>query len=240
MNSRVFWSGPFVRNLAGVIVLLLAWYIPDRFFFAQREGFQKILPYIMLLTMYAWIVFHNRVLLEHFYLSGRKDRYFLYAGLVMIVGSMNIFLVIHYVFPGRDPSTQILGFWVFSIAGAGIYLFTRSQPQKPVPIDKKEITNFDFIADDRQHSLPLDSIIYIESLENYIRVITAKQTSLVRMSLKQAEQILSPVFIRISRSHLVNRNRIELLKENEIVVSGRELKIGKVYKKYVSELITNR
>jgi hypothetical protein len=239
MSSRVFWSGPVVRNLAGVIVLLLAWYLPDRFFFAQREGFQKILPYILLLTMYGWIVFHNRVLLERLYLSGKKGKYFLNAGLVMLVGSVNIFLVIHYVFPGRDPSTQILGFWVFTIAGTGIYLFARPQPQVYVPIDKKEIANFDFTAEDRHHSLPVDTIIYIESLENYVRVITVRQTFLVRMSLKQAEQTLSPVFIRISRSHLVNRNRIESLRENEIIVSGRELKIGKVYKKYVSELITN-
>ncbi len=129
---------------------------------------------------------------------------------------------------------------MFTIAGAGIYLFARPQPKIRVPVEAKEIVNFDFTADDRQHSLPLESIIFVESLENYIRVITLRQTFLVRMSLKQAEQTLSPVFIRISRSHLVNRNRIDSLKENEIVISGRELKIGKVYKKYVSELISNQ
>ena len=236
MNSRWFLSSPFFRNLAGVIVLMLAWYLPDRFFFSQRTGLEKVFPYIMLLTMYGWIVLHNRLLVERLYLAGKRRQYFLWAVSAMVIGSLNIFLTMHFLFPGTDPLQQIVGFWVFTIAGAGIYLFLRPPDVKPLNATPlKEISNFEFTADDRRHSLPLTSIVYIESLENYIRVITDGKTHLVRMSLKQAEQMLSPVFIRISRSHLVNRNRIELLKETEVVISGKELKIGKVYKKYVSE-----
>ncbi|MEJ0029204.1 MAG: hypothetical protein WDO15_01990 [Bacteroidota bacterium] len=43
------------------------------------------MPYLLLLTMYVWIVFHNRVLLELFYLAGKKGKYFLNTGMVMVI-----------------------------------------------------------------------------------------------------------------------------------------------------------
>jgi hypothetical protein len=244
MKNRSVWSNPIARNIVGVLILLLAWYLPDRFFFTQREGFQKFVPYLLLLTMYAWIVIHNRMLLERLYLAGKRKLYFLWTGVLMTVASANVFLTIRVFFDNRDPVPQILGLWVFTIAGAGIYLLFRyrSSIMQPRPaivrdIHQSEVTRLDFAADGRQYSLDTGSIFYIESLENYIRIVTDPKPLLVRMSLKEAEQKLSPGFIRISRSHLVNSVHIGSFTDDSIMVAGRELKIGKVYKKYVKELI---
>src|ERR1044071_9058641 len=100
MESRWSWSHPVVRNSIGILVLMLAWYLPDRFFFSQLDGFQKFLPYLLLLTMYGWIVFHNRVLLDRLYFSDKRQSYFLWAGAVMITGSLNIYLTIRILFGG--------------------------------------------------------------------------------------------------------------------------------------------
>ncbi len=248
MDSRSFWSTPVVRNLAGVLVLMLAWYLPDRFFFGQRTGFQKILPYLLLLTMYAWIVFHNRILLDRLYLSDKRQKYFLWTAIIMIAGSLNIYLVIRFIFNNSDPLPQILGYWVFTIAGAGVYLLFRYRDKimerptiRPVIVRNdvaSNIKDFGFNADGRQHSLPVDSILYIESLENYIKVFTNQKSFVVRMSMKDAEQRLTPLFVRISRSHLVNPTHIVATNEDSVTIGGRELKIGKVYKKYVMEMIS--
>jgi hypothetical protein len=249
MKDRFSWSHPLVRNSIGVLVLMLAWYLPDRFFLAQREGFQKFLPYLLLLTMYGWIVFHNRVLIDRLYFSDRRHRYFLWAGLVMIIGSLNIYLTIMTLFGGVDPLPQILGFWVFTIAGAGVYLLFRYRDKimERQAVQRNTIrnnsgttgiANFDFTADGRHHSLSPAIILYIESLENYIRVIAEGKVFLVRMPMKEAEQKLSAVFVRISRSHLVNPKHVETLGENVVVIGGKELKIGKVYKKYVQDAMS--
>jgi hypothetical protein len=247
MNSRSFWLHPLIRNTIGLLVLVLAWYLRDRFFFTERTGFQKFLPYLLLATMYMWIVFHNRILLDRLYLAGKTKKYFLWTTIIMVISSVNMYITIYLLFDKRDPLTQILGFWVFTIAGAGIYLLFRNRSgmkTRPIIIHNNDISNpithFNFTADNHQYSLPLDTILYIESLENYIRLITDAKPLIVRMSLKDAEQKLSPVFIRISRSHLVNRRHIGSHKDDIILVGERELKIGKVYKKYVSELIASQ
>lgn len=238
MKSRAFWSRPIPRNLVGIVVLLAAWFLPDRFFFAQREGFQKFLPYFLLLSMYGWIVFHNRILIERLYLAGKRPKYLLWTGVIMAVASMNMYLTIRFIFPGADPLPQILGLWVFTIAGAGVYLLFRHR-SKSTTTQQVVVEQFEYNADGRQHSMSLDSILYIESLENYIKLFTDSKTFIVRMSMKDAEGKLSPPFIRISRSHLVNPAFIEVHDEDSVTIGSRELKIGKVYKKYVKELIAD-
>lgn len=59
------------RNLVGALALVIAYYIPDRYWIETRAGLDKFLPYLFLLLMYAWIVFHNRLLFEGLYLNNR-------------------------------------------------------------------------------------------------------------------------------------------------------------------------
>ena len=91
-------------------------------------------------------------------------------------------------------------------------------------------------ADGKSYRLSYHEIIYLESLENYIRVHTKARPIIVRMPLKQAEQILPRTsFVRISRSHIVNVSHIQTLGDEALTINGERFKIGKVYKKYVAE-----
>ena len=104
--------------------------------------------------------------------------------------------------------------------------------------DQKQIesANFTFTADGEWHSLPLETIIYLESLENYIKVHTLQKTYLVRLTLKETEQRLPiPLFIRISRSHILNTSYITGFDKAFINMGEQQFKIGNVYKKYVEE-----
>ncbi|WP_266365086.1 hypothetical protein [Tellurirhabdus rosea] len=72
MKRTGFFHHFVVRNLSGLLALLLVHYLADWYAIGSRPGLQKISPYFYLLLLYAWIVFHNRVLFERLFLRGRK------------------------------------------------------------------------------------------------------------------------------------------------------------------------
>lgn len=88
-------------------------------------------------------------------------------------------------------------------------------------------------ADYKNVSVAVDTILYIESFDNYVRVHTADGASVSsKIPLRAVEEQLPPgEFIRIHRSFVVSRNRIEKFSRTEIVLSkcGKRLPIGKSY-----------
>jgi DNA-binding LytR/AlgR family response regulator len=105
--------------------------------------------------------------------------------------------------------------------------------QLPWRVSPKHSIGFDVDGEEKQ--IPLDQILYVESLENYVKVNTAQKTHLVRLSMKEAEAKLPKPFLRISRSHIVNTSRIEAVDQTNVKINGQFFKIGKVYKRYVEE-----
>jgi LytTr DNA-binding domain len=245
MKFKVEWENLLVRNGLALIALLAAYYIPDRFSFVQREGFARFSPYLFLLLMFGWIVFHNRILFERLYLHEKKQAYFLWTIPCMIFSSLNMHFILVYGFHQTDTLPKILTFWVFTLTGLGVYvifLYLRTvQSGKPnekiIPLSNAiQPTHFNCIVDGVEKQIPLDQILYVESLENYVKVNTTQKTHLVRLSMKEAEaELPKPWFLRISRSHIVNTSRIEAIDHTNAKINGQFFKIGKVYKRYVEE-----
>jgi hypothetical protein len=230
------------RNILGLVALLLVYYVPDRFYLGQRPFLQQITPYILIVGLYAWIVFHNRVLFDRFYLAGKKREYFMWTALIMIIGSINMHLTIVYGFNEVDSLSRILSFWIFTVTGLGVYVlfryrnrFNENSFSKSTPA-MNSISHFIFSMEGTEYNIPVEDILYAESLENYVRLVTTKRKYLIRLSLKEAEQRLpQPGFLRISRSHIVNTSRIGSRQPDVIQVGDQELKIGKIYKRFVEE-----
>lgn len=78
-----------------------------------------------------------------------------------------------------------------------------------------------------------DDILYVEGLKNYIKIYTTKQRAAIvtLMSMKEIENVL-PVdrFIRVHRSYIVAKNKIESINKNRLLVAGKEISIGATYK----------
>ncbi|GHM99571.1 hypothetical protein WSM22_10610 [Cytophagales bacterium WSM2-2] len=236
--KSVFW-----RNALGIAALLIAYFIPDRFSISERAGFAKFSPYLLLLLMYGWIAFHNRILFERLYLEGKKRVYFLWAIGLMIFSSVNMHLVIVYGFDEPETLSKILSFWVFTITGLGIYVIFKYQDtiqKKAEAVSSRPDSSVQFFScfvDGLEKQIPLNTITHFESLENYVRVFTQQKILVVRLSLKEAEQKLPKSFLRISRSHIVNTQFVESVQSDSLKINGQIFKIGKVYKRYVeSEL----
>jgi DNA-binding LytR/AlgR family response regulator len=83
--------------------------------------------------------------------------------------------------------------------------------------------------------LSYDEIIWIESLENYVLVITNKEKLAVHFTLKAILQKLPPdIFLQVHRSHIVNINKIETIKRNSLIIREnsfeQEVPIGKSFR----------
>lgn len=88
-------------------------------------------------------------------------------------------------------------------------------------------------SDYRTVSVSADTILYVESIDNYIKLHFADGTTLLsKMPLRTMEQQLPPgEFIRIHRSYIVARARITSFSRTEVILSRATIKlpIGKTY-----------
>jgi len=151
----------------------------------------------------------------------------------------NMHFILRYAFDISYTLPQIVAFWVYTITGLGVYVIFRyviNRKTNDVPASVTAITHFNCVVDGIKQQIPLEQILYIESLENYIKVITTAKTYLARLPMKDAEESLpKPAFIRISRSHIVNTAHIATMDGENISIRDQQLKVGKVYKRYVED-----
>jgi DNA-binding LytR/AlgR family response regulator len=80
----------------------------------------------------------------------------------------------------------------------------------------------------------IDDILYIESLKEYIRIVANGKSILTKFQLNQVEELLTKgKFIRVHRSFIVSKAKIESFSATEIEIGGKEIPIGRSYKEYV-------
>jgi DNA-binding LytR/AlgR family response regulator len=85
--------------------------------------------------------------------------------------------------------------------------------------------------------LRIQDILYLEAMKDYTRIITGSGQLLVLSTLNgMLEKLPRDKFIRIHRSYVVNREKIQSVKGNKIHLAAHELPVGKLYK---SELNTH-
>ena len=86
----------------------------------------------------------------------------------------------------------------------------------------------------------LDEILYIESMKEYIRVISETKSVLTKFKLSDIEGLLAENnFIRIHRSFIVARDKIDAFSASELEVGGKQIPIGRSYKEYVAHNLEN-
>jgi DNA-binding LytR/AlgR family response regulator len=84
-----------------------------------------------------------------------------------------------------------------------------------------------------------NKILYIEGLENYIRIICEDKTVISLNTMKTTENMLPSGFIRIHRSFIINLDKVDALHDNTFKIHDKSLVIGKSYRKIVLDLIKN-
>jgi LytTr DNA-binding domain len=236
-----------VRNGLGLLALLGVHYLTDLYAINHRPGLTKVSPYFYLLLLYGWLVFHNLILFERLYLRNRKAVYFGWLLLLLALGSFNMNFILRTDFDVTHSLPYLVNFWVYTVTGLGVYvtyryLRTHRQPTVPspstvpVPVLSDESDYFSFMVDGSRQTIQNQDIQYIESLENYLKIITKPKVYITRLTLKEAEERLSKRhFVRISRSCIVNRTHVDNKDPDALWIGPKELRVGKVYKRYVAE-----
>jgi hypothetical protein len=237
-----------VRNLLGLGALLAVHYLTDLYAIGNRLGFSKLSPYLYLLLLYGWIVFHNRILFERLFLHGRKMVYFGWVFLLMALGSFNMNFILRTEFNISRSLPYLVNFWVYTVTGLGVYVTYRylrthesqpevaSLPTHAAAVPTVDSGHFSCMVDGERQVIQYADIQYIESLENYLKIITKAKIYVTRLTLKEAEERLPrPTFVRISRSVIVNMTQADRKEPDAIWIGPKELRIGKVYKRYVAE-----
>ena len=81
-----------------------------------------------------------------------------------------------------------------------------------------------------------DKILYLQSLGNYVKIYTPERMWLTQLTTRHTEESLpKELFIRIHKSFIVNKSKIEHFTDDEVVINRVKLPIGKTFKKYVRE-----
>ena len=92
----------------------------------------------------------------------------------------------------------------------------------------------------RNLRVPADSILYIESLKDYVRIHTATGPVTTKYKISEMETDLgSSQFLRIHRSFIVNLRHITAYTSSHIEIGATQLPIGESYKEYALKTIRN-
>jgi DNA-binding LytR/AlgR family response regulator len=88
-----------------------------------------------------------------------------------------------------------------------------------------------FRADRKMIKVMLNDILFIESLKDYIKIVTTKGQLITKQSISSVEAMLpDDEFVRIHRSFIIALSKIDSYTSNDISIGKAELPIGPLYK----------
>ncbi|SHI83953.1 LytR/AlgR family response regulator transcription factor [Algibacter luteus] len=102
-----------------------------------------------------------------------------------------------------------------------------------------EINDFMFVrADRRMLKIDFESIIYIESYSDYIKIHLPNETIVTRETISAIEAKLPKQrFLRIHRSYIISLKHISSFTNEEITINNTALTISRSYKKDVLKIL---
>ncbi|MCK5677332.1 MAG: LytTR family transcriptional regulator [Flavobacteriaceae bacterium] len=198
--------------------------------------------------------FFNFVLVPKFYLTKKYARFvfYIFCTAVVSVYLEMIILVFSYVylvnlsFQNLSPNaTQIvlLAVILYLLVFIGSFLLMMNQIIENRQLiqqllDEKEKMKKSFLeimSNRKIAKIPYDDIVYIESLSDYIKLITVQDEIMSKEKISNLASRLPDIFLRIHRSFIINTDRIKNISSGEVMVDDVTLTIGRSYRKAVKE-----
>jgi two-component system, LytTR family, response regulator len=104
--------------------------------------------------------------------------------------------------------------------------------------EKKTESFVYFRADRKMVKVMLDDILYIESMKDYVKIVTGSTTIITKQSISSVEAMLpEKEFVRVHRSYIVSLNRIKTFTSELIEIDKTEIPIGKLYRNGVMKVL---
>jgi DNA-binding LytR/AlgR family response regulator len=114
----------------------------------------------------------------------------------------------------------------------------RTARQERQVAEQTETKDFIFLhVQKKKVKIHFADILYIESQREYIRIVTAKQSFLSKMSTHEIEALLpAHLFKRVHRSYIVSVDKIDSYTSEIIDVKGNAIPIGRGYREVIEGL----
>lgn len=95
-----------------------------------------------------------------------------------------------------------------------------------------------FRADRKMVKVFLDDILFIESLKDYIKVVTTNKTIISKQSISSLEEMLAKdSFVRVHRSYIIAVNKIDSYNTDTIEIAKKEIPIGRLFRHQASRIL---
>jgi DNA-binding LytR/AlgR family response regulator len=86
-------------------------------------------------------------------------------------------------------------------------------------------------ADKKVYKINLDDILYLEALDDYVKLVTAQQSYLVNDTLKSLQEELPAThFMRVHKSYIISKNNIVFFEGNYVRIGEKDIPIGASYR----------
>lgn len=93
-------------------------------------------------------------------------------------------------------------------------------------------------CENKYEKIFLDDILYIEGMQNYVRIHTEKGKYMTLLSLKDIEQNLEAgTFLRVHKSYIVNTSKIDSIEKHEINIRSIRVPISRNFRDEVLEKV---
>jgi len=202
--------------------------------------------------------FFNFLLVPKYFLAKRYLRFAFYTFCTAIVSAYleTLVLVFTYVYlvnlnyQHMSPdATQLalLAVVLYMLVFVGSLLFMVNQIHENRKViqglleekEKMKKSFLEIMSNRKMTKIPYDEIVYIESLSDYIKVITITDEIVSKEKIGRLSERLPDVFVRIHRSFIINTERIKERSFDEVLVDDVRLTIGRSYRKEVKELLNS-
>ncbi len=95
-----------------------------------------------------------------------------------------------------------------------------------------------FRSDRKMVKVALSDILYIESIKDYIKVVTTLNIIITKQSISSVEIILpKDMFLRIHRSYIIAVQKIESYNNEQVWIAKKELPISRMYRHEVEAVL---
>lgn len=102
--------------------------------------------------------------------------------------------------------------------------------------EKKNIENIEedhiYVKSDRRFfRVNLNDILFIEGLKDYVLIHLDGQKIITRMTIKNIHELLPKHnFMRVNRSYIINKTKIDSFDNNDVFIGKHEISIGNMYR----------
>lgn len=108
-------------------------------------------------------------------------------------------------------------------------------PESVAPTASEEVLT---VKSDRRYvRLRVDEITFVEGLKDYLIIHTGERRIVTRMTVKSLEEALPPQFLRVGKSYIVNRDKIDSFDNNDLYIGSSVVPVGVSYKPEVLKIL---